>query len=397
MEKDILFLITQPLNTRNYERFGMKEMEKLGYKVYIWDLTFIDHPFYHNQRDTSGEIPHNNLTIFNNKENLFKNLYSLEKGKYLVISYLKLSYKTVSFYRYLSNNFIFGVYPFGLMPAEKQRQSFFKKINNKQKNLFNQKLSISDLFLKFLLKFLNNKLLLIKDCNFYISSGSALKSNRLIGKKSKIVPACTNDYNNHLKKRNYPKIINTNYVLFLDEFLPFHSDYLMEGISKLPNPSYYYYHLENFFKLVKNKTNLEIVVAAHPKSDYENYPEYFKNQKIIKGKTDVLVRDSNFVICHGSASISYAIIYKKPIILTTMQSLESSLPRTYYDYKALSKSISKEQLTLDNINLENVDLNKYLSIDQKVYKTYLHKYIKNKDAKNLNSWEILNEYIKNQN
>ena len=48
-----------------------------------------------------------------------------------------------------------------------------------------------------------------------------------------------------------------------------------------------------------------------------------------------------------------------------MQSLENFIPRTYYDYIALSKSLSKEQLTLDNINLEDVDLNNIYQLIKK--------------------------------
>ena len=54
-----------------------------------------------------------------------------------------------------------------------------------------------------------------------------------------------------------------------------------------------------------------MIIAAHPRSEYEKIGNMFNDRIFIRDKTVNLVKFSNFVIAHSSTSISYAILYEK--------------------------------------------------------------------------------------
>ena len=61
--------------------------------------------------------------------------------------------------------------------------------------------------------------------------------------------------------------------------------------SEIACSAEYYYSasLENCLEII-SLHNLPIVIALHPRSNYEKHPELFKKYKIIKGKTIDLVK-----------------------------------------------------------------------------------------------------------
>ena len=65
---------------------------------------------------------------------------------------------------------------------------------------------------------------------------------------------------------------------------------------------------------MQRKTNMNIVVAVHPRSNYKEIENQFNNFDIISGSTISLVQKANFVFGHMSTSMNFAVLYNKPII-----------------------------------------------------------------------------------
>ena len=70
---------------------------------------------------------------------------------------------------------------------------------------------------------------------------------------------------------------------------------------------------DKLFNYLETKYSVRMVVAAHPKSNYHG--DEFGGREIIRGNTMELVKNAEFSIVHGSMSISYSVIFNKPIIL----------------------------------------------------------------------------------
>ena len=57
---------------------------------------------------------------------------------------------------------------------------------------------------------------------------------------------------------------------------------------------------------------MKIIVASHPKLDFKN--KEYGNFEHVKGKTMELVKDCSLCLTFNSTAISYAVLFKKPII-----------------------------------------------------------------------------------
>ncbi len=395
MSISFLILIAQPLNKRDFNRFGIKKLREIGNEVLIWDLTFIENQnqYLHINRDNKEKFDCYGLKVFNNKKELMSDLYNLDKDKYIILTYLTLSHKSFSFYRYLSLNFYYGIPSINVLPSSKYNLSIENYIKKFIRKLSIMDLSIKNIFLKILIK-TNNKFKLIKNADFYLATGKHYKNN-LIGEKSILIPSCSFDYNTYLENSKYQNNEYKNHILFLDEYLPFHEDYHIDGYRKLLDPKKYYFYLESFFKYISDKTNLEIIIAAHPRSQYERYPQFLKNYKIIKGQTCQLTRNSEFIICHGSTSISYAVIYKKPIIFTTLEMIREIYPISFYAYEEISRELGCRQIIIDK-SINDIDIRRILSVNELKYEDYINNYLKHKDSKNISTWDSLDLFIKNK-
>lgn len=109
-------------------------------------------------------------------------------------------------------------------------------------------------------------------------------------------------------------IVENKYAVFLDVMLPYHPDFERLG-SKALSADVYYSKLNTFFDRVETNLGIPVVIAAHPKSAYKNE---FGSRQVIKGKTTSLVAGSSVVFTHHSVSMFYAVLFRKQIVLLTM-------------------------------------------------------------------------------
>ncbi|MBS4096027.1 MAG: hypothetical protein KGZ83_04215 [Sulfuricella sp.] len=130
---------------------------------------------------------------------------------------------------------------------------------------------------------------------------------------AKMVPINFCDYDQYMRvmSEGGGRLVNERYAVFLDVYLTNQSDLVIFGLKAI-NPSEYLQSLNHFFELLELKYGVKVVVAAHPKANYN--PETFNGRDIFCGVTPELVRDAEFVISHHSASVSYAVLNRKPII-----------------------------------------------------------------------------------
>lgn len=142
----------------------------------------------------------------------------------------------------------------------------------------------------------------------------------------RLVPIGLCDFEQYVQSKQGERSVDGKYAVFLDIYLPFHSDLALVGMRPL-NPDSYYAELDRFFAAVESRYGLGVVIAAHPKARYLN--NEFKGRKIIAEKTAALVRDAEFVICHASTSVSYAVLHRKPVWTIYTDEMEELYQQTY--------------------------------------------------------------------
>jgi hypothetical protein len=142
----------------------------------------------------------------------------------------------------------------------------------------------------------------------------------------RIVPIGLCDFEQYAVSKQADRLVAGKYAVFLDIYLPFHSDLALVGMRPL-NPETYYAELNRFFAAVERKYGLEVVIAAHPKARYLN--DEYRGRQIIAEKTAVLVRDAEFVLSHASTSVSYAVLHRKPVWTIYTDEMEALYLQTY--------------------------------------------------------------------
>ena len=205
-----------------------------------------------------------------------------------------------------------------------------------------------------------------------LAAGSQSQSiARDCGRTVKMVMGHTQDYSNTLLDQIElkPKHVAANAfkdVIYLDQGWPaFPID---PGFGKF-NPltkNIWYPALNRFFNSLEKSQNTRIRIAGHYKSNYEPQDQHFEMREVLYGNTKSLIRNCRFVIACYSTSISYAVIFRKPIIFiyTDEYQFDPHLMRHIFGLAAI--------LGCNPINIDHFSdsISDYLKVDEDKYKYY---------------------------
>lgn len=388
----IIVLIDYPFNKRDYDRFGIELLRNNGLEVEIWDITSCLHKKYKDQLIEENPANFTDLRIFEEKSDII-NAISLLDARCIINCFVEYSIRTFFIFRTISkyqiNYCVFGMVPF---PSPEPIQNSFTgrvvsvlKKGNALK--FNQ-----------IIQHVLNKILL----DYYFVFGIAPASIILLagetspGKPSYPVNKSTSrlwthmpDYDIYLQQKNEPEDPCKIEGVFLDQYLPRHPDFLHMGIDFPFSPSDYYPKICNFFEILEKNMNSRIVIAAHPRSDYDNSPDYFGGRTIIKGQTSRIVKKSSFVVTHTSTSINFAVLYHKPIVFITTDNLQKMVSGKNIlglYIQAIARELGKNPINIDHVSEFNWECE--MAIDEEAYLRYKNLYIKRKGTPENPLWEI---------
>ncbi len=182
--------------------------------------------------------------------------------------------------------------------------------------------------------------------------------------------------------------------VFLDEAATHHPDYDVLGIKPVSGERYFP-SMRRFFDIIEKETGLKVIIAAHPRSRYEDMPGVFGNREIIKGKTVELVARSSVAVMHSSTSVSFAILFNKPIMVVKTADMVKMGNLNITD--PIAEAIGLKAINIDDDNsLNNLSFN-FNEWPNAKYNDYKFKYIKSKNIEDLLIWEIITKTITENN
>ena len=367
MKKRISILTDIGFQKKEMDRFFIKELSK-RFEIFIYDFTKITNPELY-KIVKKKKIKLNNfyeIKNFNNFENFFL------KKKFLTsivnIANYELNLKI--------NNFL--------------KKNSFSITSIQNHVVMNFKRTLSQKIINFIYTLLDKKRILEKirfksfKKNTFLSTnvfvcGLKGKQSSSIGAQTKIILSHSNEYDVHIRTRALKKKLTfkkkTNYSVFLDQYLPFHTDAkLIRNLNRKVSEEKYFPAINNFFSLFEKYTKTNIIIAAHPKSDYEkNKKKFWNDRSFYKEKTYELIRNCSYVLAHTSTAISYAVIFKKPIIFLTSNEYIKSFDN--YRVHGYAKYFNQSLFNIDK--LSKIDFSKEIKdIDEKIYNKYFDDYIK---------------------
>jgi hypothetical protein len=237
-----------------------------------------------------------------------------------------------------------------------------------------------------ILRYFKKKLIILPDVIFVTGKATENVSAK------KIIYSHSFDYEIYLdNKKNIKK---KKYVVFLDELIIDHPDYMCFNRTPPINELTYFEKLNKLFLQIKKELKLDVLVAAHPRLIYLPKLEYYKKfnlekKKVIVNNTINLVKDCSFVLAHASTSISFAVIFKKPILYLNFKDFSWMRAKVRTAHYLTGGNIMN--LDSDSINVSKNFINK---IDNLKYKNYFDNYIKHPESSNKSMVFDLISYIK---
>jgi hypothetical protein len=208
--------------------------------------------------------------------------------------------------------------------------------------------------------------------------------DKVVKKSDHIVKAHSRDYNEYILKK---KIIMENkehskkWITLLDGAGPgSYSDTEILKIKTHITAEVWYPRLSDFLSILENKYNVSTKVAGHYLTNYKNPCSLFSGREVIYDKTLELVSNSEFVITRRSASISFAVILKKPIILIYSNQLKKDAV-FMRDLNILASKLGTVPINIDHPP-DNFDI--YLKVNEIMYSKYEENFLTSADKSESN-------------
>ncbi len=387
----ILYVIEQPLDDRNFDRFGIQAWRDRGWQVELWDLTPLTNPYAMDAFIASGRRPKNfdGYFLIREYDDVARRCGALGDTSHYIDflgnTYLAMRVKL----RLLRLGIVRTVFVSGSIPepesdprgtvAAKLTSAIaqgpagvVKAVVNKVSHSLVTKLAPPGLVV--------------------VSGERSLRTATQRRRAVDIVQAHNLDYDLYLTLRHQPAASPRRpFAVFLDQDLCHHIDFAQAAIPYYVTPENYFLAVCRVLRRISAGLNVDVICAAHPRSSYRQLRrDDFDGIPIRYGDTAALIRDCTCVICHSSAAIQLAVLFGKPVVfVTTNELVPTHLGKHIRTFAAV---LGKSVINLDD-DLARVDWQKELVVNADKYAAYRREYIKTDGTPDLRSWDILARHV----
>lgn len=382
MKKEICFFSNRPLTKRDHDRLGFELLAGRGFKVTYLDMSEVFNKKYAADCSRADRLDHPRVVKARDLKEI-EDFLIANRGVF-GIDIMKPNFANLAFFKLLKKygviyaSLCISAIPVGDVPgkgAVVRAGGLFSpaRVVKKLKHIF--------------MKFSKYG---IRPADHLIRGGYCDPTDFLnTGRASETIWAHALDYDLYLKFKaeKRPPLIEDDYAVFLDEYFPLHPDHLVEGAR--PNPykeaSEYYDELGRMLDLIERALGMQVVIAAHPRSQYEKMKDPFGGRTVIKGRTIELAAYSQAAVTHGSTSANQAVLFRKPVIFL----MPGRAKGTYYErfISNFAKKLGKAPFDMDNIG--KADLKKELTVNSSLYDEYIYNYIKTPGSPGKYFWDII--------
>ena len=234
-------------------------------------------------------------------------------------------------------------------------------------------------------------LLGIDQARWHVVNGTASRQqNSLVGPHTKLIETGSQDFDIWLDLR-HRRLGMREEAVFIDQFMPHHPDAIAVGRAGALEPSAYFAGLSQYFDWLEKTRDLSVVIAAHPRADYERRGNPFGGRRIVYGKTPELIADSRLVLAHHSTAIGLAVMFRKPVAVLTSDSLMSYIAHHRAVYLGFSDALQTPLVYLNRPDCwSRTD---GLTVNEETYRRYESRFIRAPGSPERKMWEIVADAI----
>lgn len=387
--KKILYLIEQPLDERNFERYGIQRWIDREWAVEIWDFTPLAHPgVWRDFLDSGGRLrQYAGYFPLVSKSELRARYSALRKVEYF-IDFTGEGYETL---RIKAGLILKGskrvICAPGSIPAPDSAQE--PGIAQKLRGIFAKGPAFAIGALGLALA----RRLLAPALRPGLAVVSGKSSIAAAGNAREFLEVHSFDYDVYMRvaRRRDDAHVPPRYAVFIDQDLCFHSDFIRQGIPFVVTPGRYFPAVCACLRKISKDLRLDLRIAAHPRARYsQRHGDYFEGIPLEYGRTAELIRDCEAVVCHDSTAIHFAVLFDKPVLFVTSDELIPS-----YEGRSIAKAaaaLGKAAVNLDR-PLDSLDLREELRVEPEKYREYKNKYIKIDGSPERPMWDVIIDHI----
>lgn len=380
----LIYISYNGLSPKKEKDFFMSDLEKIGVVIEYWDVRKL----FFRQENDELEYRKNYIKFISSYQEFDAEIGKIDNAEALYNLIITFDFLSLKLYRILTRNkcTLFFFERAGLPPI--RSSSTFSIMLKKLLNINSLLKFIRERWARFL-KIIGY----IKEYDIVFKAGNA-KYN-IKNKKTRVIPIHYFDYDEYITvlTQGHTESVEKEHIVFLDENQPFHPDFIKLGM-KMVDPNEYFNSVNNFFEVLEKKFKKKVVIAAHPSSQYSG--EEFNGRKVYRNMTKDLVKECSFVIAHMSTSISYAVLFNKPIIFIYTNEFKKIYQNSIFMIlKGMASSLNKIPYNINTLNeLSDEDVNVLLNLDKDAYERYKQNYLYSIQTANKLSREIFIDFIK---
>ncbi|MFC4209936.1 hypothetical protein ACFOWA_02005 [Pedobacter lithocola] len=376
-----------PLTKAIYRDLYFEELLDNDIQVDYLDLT----AFFFPDKITSDDFNFGGTVKINSFKELEVYLKNQDNQNTLYISIMTFEWRVFRLFRLFTKfNLKIGVFARGVFPSDTETDKkskivkFIKAINYKK-----------------IMAFCTNKIIFLAKRSGYIKSydyifkagdngywGLGIGSE-IDYQNAKIIEVNTVDYDQFILNKKLQPVHNEEYIVFLDQYLPYHPDTSYFKI-KTVKPEPYFKEVNHFFDRLELATGKKVIIAAHPKA--ERYKEFnpYNTRSVFFNQSNDLVKEASLVLTHASTAICFPICYEKKIVLLASDYLTEVLPTFLVIAKAIVNACDATLIAMDK--------EKEIIIEEKInfekYSDFKYKYLTSKVSENHLSKDIFISFLK---
>jgi hypothetical protein len=175
-------------------------------------------------------------------------------------------------------------------------------------------------------------------------------------------------------------------AVFLEEGVTGHRDFTLLGIQPVPEGPYLDV-MRRLFDEIEERTGLRVVVAAHPDSGYVPGSKAFGDREIVRGRTVELVAESDLVIAHLSTAVSFAVLFRKPLLFVVTETMVATGYAGQAD--AMAGMLGLPVLRLREHAPLPAELGLPESVPEEAYRSYEYRYLASPGVEDMTFPEIV--------
>ena len=371
----ILILVESYFQERDYRRYGIATMVANGFHVEVWEVFHAWNRTYSQSYRPPDPSTFSGLRAFSSMSEICEEVARISRSDAVLALIPHISVTAPIFRQFAANGIYFGDIVVAAPPVESIRFLSEKTLRSWWDSLY-----------------IRIPHWMRRTCpwRFLLLCGGENLANDVRLPAADAIWSHQLDYDQILEVGYLADGEESRHLVFIDEYVPFHPDHLAKGTEPPTTAEKYYPRLRSLFDEIEETLGLPVVIAAHPRSNYDQHPDYFGGRRMVIGMTCSLVREAKLVITHGSTANNFTVAYNKPVLDVTSDDLNIS-------NKGPIINATAEHLGASLANLDRprqLDASELLRIDTEKYALFRTRVIKRPGSPQKSTWQTFCEHLR---